>query len=234
MNINRWLWRIYPHVYDALLHSPLYQELLSQVIKSLHLEFPCKILDAGCGTGNLETAIYHSIYKDNVIIEAIDSSIYMLSIAGKKLPLTGRFRLMNLNAVLAYDGGIFDQVTMIHVFYALENPELTLREVYRVLRPQGTLVLANPRKGASIFRFIQKNLTYLRLDQRILFLIRMFFIVPINFLITNAGKSGYYHFLEQEDWSIILHKAGFTDISINLTYGDQDYMIIAKKGNKRE
>ncbi|MCP4706335.1 MAG: class I SAM-dependent methyltransferase [candidate division Zixibacteria bacterium] len=186
MKITSLFWDVYAIIYDTLLQSPLYRELVNQVIEHLSLESANTLLNAGCGTGNLELEILSRHY--NLTTEAVDSSIQMLSIAKKKIPNKVLFRQVNLNQKLDYDNNSFDRIAMIHVLYALTNPEFTLRELYRILRPDGILVVANPRKDASITKLIKANLLRLGLLQKFIFLLKMSHVIILNLFITRSGN----------------------------------------------
>ena len=105
------------------------------------------ILDAGCGTGNYLQAIHHKVRA----CYGIDVNEGMLTQAqrkfGKGSPVTfDHGSLVNL----PYPDDFFDGITCNQVIHHLDDPKQTdafpnvqaiLSTTYRVLRPQGVLVL---------------------------------------------------------------------------------------------
>jgi ubiquinone/menaquinone biosynthesis C-methylase UbiE len=234
MNLNNWLWPLYSKVYDSLLSTPLYQDLLDQVVNLLHLDGASTLLDAGCGTGNL---VHKVVSRDKVPlqIEAVDRSSQMLDIATKKVRSRQvQFKLTDLNQRLNYPDCTFDRIAMVHVLYALADPLSTLQELHRVLRRNGILIIANPRKGASVSKIMSANLSRLNWMGKITFLVRTSLVSLINIPITKAASHDHYHFLEKSDWEIKLDSVGFSDFSIISAYGEQDYLIVAVKGKQNE
>lgn len=97
-----------------------------------------KILDAGCGTGGM--LLFLKKYGEAY---GIDISSYAISLC-KKRGLAN----MTVGSVekLPYLSGFFDVVTCLDVLYhrQVKNDEKTLREIYRVLRPGGLLLIRVP------------------------------------------------------------------------------------------
>ena len=96
-----------------------------------------RILDAGCGTGLLAHRL-----KQFGKVEAIDISTYAVKFAKKR----------NINAKIASVEKIpaksnhFDAVVCLDVIYhqAVKNDLAALREIYRVLKPNGILIMRVP------------------------------------------------------------------------------------------
>lgn len=234
MNLNSWLWPLYSKVYDSLLSTPLYQDLLDQVVNLLHLDGVSTLLDAGCGTGNLVHKII-SLDRETLQIEAVDRSSQMLDIATNKVrSRQAQFRLTDLNNRLNYPDCAFDRIAVVHVLYALADPLFTLQELHRILRWNGILIVANPRKGASVSKIMSANLSRLNWMGKIIFLVRTSLVSLINISITKAASHHHYHFLEKSDWEIKLESVGFSNFSIISAYGEQDYLIVAVKGKQNE
>jgi len=228
MDINQWLWPKYARTYDKLLHSPLYQDLTDEVIQSLNLETASSFLDAGCGTGNLEKKIASRCFRSLQQMNAIDSSPEMLDIAIEKVKGV-HFEQADLNHKLIYPDNSFDRIAMINVLYALSDPEFTLAEMCRILKPDGIAVIVNPCKGSSILKLVRANLKRIDPGKKLAFCLRMFLLLCMNMVIAAAARSGYYHFWGKEKWEEILPQKGFIGRSIFPTYADQAYMVVAEK-----
>ena len=114
------------------------------------------ILDVGCGTGTLLGELLGK--KPQVRSYGLDLSEEMLEVAREKLPKCTE--LVHGEAeVLPYDNNKFEMVIMVHSFNYFINPEQAIREAYRVLKPGGTLVIAD-RMVSGIKKFFVEGNNY--------------------------------------------------------------------------
>lgn len=96
-----------------------------------------RILDVGCGDGSLSLYIkdkFRRFYGAEISEEAA-------RVAQKQGNLLS---LMDLNISLSYKDNVFDVVTCLDVIEHLLEPRLLLAEIYRVLQPNGQLILTTP------------------------------------------------------------------------------------------
>jgi len=97
-----------------------------------------KVLDLGCGNGR-----FFEFFKEkNIDYFGVDSSEKLIEIAKKKYP-KGKFQVANaLN--LPFPSNFFDKVYSLAVLHHIPSKEFRLRflkEVKRVLKPEGLLIL---------------------------------------------------------------------------------------------
>lgn len=99
------------------------------------------ILDAACGTGLLAKQISKFLGKDGKIV-LLDASKEMLRIAENRLKDLEDVHL-SLGDVhnLPFKLESFSKVVSVSAFHYLENPQEALSEFYRVLKPEGSLVI---------------------------------------------------------------------------------------------
>jgi len=109
---------------------------------SKHVPQPAKVLDFGCGAGNLATSLYVRGYKvtacdiaENMIAEARQMFV-ATSIEWVNLPTEWRR--------LPFTDNAFDGVIASSVFEYLADLDLAFGELARVLRPGGVLVFSVP------------------------------------------------------------------------------------------
>lgn len=223
------VWNLYARAYDTINKTVPYLEMLEEVMEKMGLAPGQRILDVGCGTGNLERKILDAQPTNEII--GIDIAEKMLEKARNKFKKgeTASFSLTDFNQATAYQDGYFDRIVSINSFYALNNLEKAVWKFYRLLKPGGKIIIANPHEKSRIlkiflaqkkvignFRFLISLLTNLP---------NILFILMINFLFLRPNKN----FLSFDEMQEILRKIGFENIEISLTYADQNLLATALK-----
>jgi SAM-dependent methyltransferase len=97
-----------------------------------------RILDAGCGSGPLSAALR----AKGAIVTGVDGSPAMLELARQRLGDDVALHVADLSRPLPFDDGAFDDVVASLVLHYLRDWEAPLRELRRVLRPGGRLILS--------------------------------------------------------------------------------------------
>lgn len=103
-----------------------------------------KILDVGCGDG----IWYNELRKRGINVVGIDTSDYDLN------KLNERAKILNLKTEaikadaqeMPFENNVFDKVYSISTLEHIEDDKKVFREVARVLKPNGLLVLSIPMK----------------------------------------------------------------------------------------
>jgi len=108
------------------------------------------VLDAGCGTGHYAVALAQAGFH----VTGIDYAPGMLAHARAKqtqaLDNHLTFRRMDLDQRLDLPDASFDHVINISVLQNVADPIFTLRELWRVVRPGGTLLLLHVPRPPSL------------------------------------------------------------------------------------
>ncbi len=240
--MNRILWKIYAFFYDALYELLPYQFLLKSTLDAIEWDKGnIQLLDAGCGTGNLELFI-SKLHKDcNLRIEAIDSSSAMLHKARKKMEQHAwiAFKLTDLNANLPYEDEFFSDIVSINSIYATQNPQQVLHEFHRKLQWGGKLIVVNPKRNPKIMDVFLDHLRMSmnatnRHNKYILLrnlgkLPQFLIIIIVNLLIIKFSQNNRYHFYDLNELTDLITKCNFNILETKLLYGDTDIFVLAQK-----
>ncbi len=175
---------------------------------------PGKVLDLGCGTGDLAINIAR-LSRNDVAVVGVDYSRPMLAIATRKAASTGRGRAISFlsgdAAGLPFPGGYFDCIGISFAFRNLtyKNPlaQRHLAEVLRLLRDGGSYVIVETSQPKSN-------------------LLRKLFHLYLRWVVSRlgywlSGNKGAYHYLAEsaagfhtsEEVKEMLLGAGFRRVS---------------------
>ena len=114
----------------------------NKIIDGLDLKPEDKIVDVGCGDGFFLYLLSHLTVKLN--LTGSDSDKRILTIAKKNLGKK-RIRLVYEDATnMPFPKNNFDKAIMTEVLEHIEDDKKALREVYRILKPKGILIITVP------------------------------------------------------------------------------------------
>lgn len=173
------------------------------VTASAALQGGDRILDVGCGDGTLSCYITDKFRK-----------IYGAEIAKDAANFAQRQEvfpsIMDVNMSLSYKDNTFDAITCLEVVEHLLNPCHLLSEMYRILRPNGQLVLTTPniRNFRNLYQLIFKG------------------TFPHTSPDTFVWGGGHLHYFTRKDMNTLLKEVGFKRIGFFI---NQDQFRISKK-----
>lgn len=126
--------------YDKIFEGVFFPRIL-QVIRDLHIEPGASVLEVGVGTG-----LALSSYPHDCHVTGIDLAPDMLERARRKVVREG-WKHIDLAVGdaqnLDFPDESFDYVTSFHVVSVVPEPKRMMREMVRVCRPGGTIVIIN-------------------------------------------------------------------------------------------
>jgi len=156
-----------------------------ETLRRLPMTSGARVLDVGCGTGELMRRL-RAKYP-HAVLAGLDPVAEMLAVARDKLSGDEDLRTGYADA-LPWGAGAFDVVVSCNMFHYISHPVQALREMGRVLRPGGSLVLTDWCDDYLACRVC--NL-YLRLTNR-----------------------AFYKTYRQAECRELLHAAGYRDVTI--------------------
>ena len=177
---------------------------------------PQKVLDVATGTGDVAILTYRILHPEK--ITGIDISEGMLELGKQKiakLALTDKIELQNGDSeVIAFENNNFDAITVAFGVRNFQNLEKGLKEMYRVLKPGGKLVVLEFSKSDAgilsvLFNFYMNKVT------------------PAIGKLFAKNKDAYTYlnhsvqaFPEGQTFLNIMHEAGFTQTYLKkLSFG---------------
>ena len=118
------------------------ERTLTEALDGLQLSGTKRILDVGCGTGELERLALARFHAPQIV--GIDLSPTMLAIARVKLAAVPsvRFEVAHAEA-LPFEPDTFHVVICASMLHHATQPDQVVQECARVLRPSGQLVLVD-------------------------------------------------------------------------------------------
>ncbi|AGF58094.1 ubiquinone/menaquinone biosynthesis C-methylase UbiE [Clostridium saccharoperbutylacetonicum] len=149
---------IYDESDDGKFVAPMYGEIISRIIS----EKPKRVLDLGCGTGNVLKRL-----KENkeIVLSGLDLSENMIEIAKKNVGDRAELKVGDAEYI-PWNDDTFDVIVCNASFHHYPNPEKVLLEMKRVLKKNGTLIIGDPtcpimiRQILNIFCKLSNNGDY--------------------------------------------------------------------------
>lgn len=190
-----------------------YFRLIEKFVPKKSINF----LDIGTATG--ETLLIAKNKGFNFF--GIDISEFAIEKTKKKLKSQEREKIFiqNIEEKTQFKDNYFDIIFMLDVIEHFKNPFKALKEVYRILKPEGIFLLTTPNSNA-LAKFFLRNKWYGLKDKTHFFFFSQF---SLQYLLRKIGFNIKY-------WrNISESKYPFIDLFINLFNFGGQIIIIAKK-----
>lgn len=138
--------------YDKRIFKNFLLNPVQKAVEFVNVKKKSKILDAGCGTGNLLKILENE--NKNLELYGVDISKEMLKIARKKLKIAK----IKLEAVekLTFKKDYFDYIFSIDSFHHHYNNRLVMRNFYRILKKEGYLIVVDFSFGIFLNKIFNK------------------------------------------------------------------------------
>lgn len=172
----------YAPLYD-LLFGRVFHQGRKAIIKELKEIAPDNVLEVGVGTG-----LMLPMYPKSVEVTGIDISADMLDKAKQKISphCEASISLLQVNGEsLPFNDDHFSCVTLPYTYSVTPNPEQLIREIRRVCKPDGHIIIANHFSGVkSPWALLEKMVS------------------PFATKIGFQSDFSYQKYVEQVDWKI--------------------------------
>jgi PAS domain S-box-containing protein len=249
-------WRDYLSHFHYISNISDYWHLLDQIYSLMgRLDEGERILDAGCGNGNFGMfLLINQAYRQqnalrvkfnppqyvgidfvpNALVQARRNLEKVTADLQGKFPtvltphslLRTSFGLVDLHMPLPFRDDQFDRIVCNLVLSYLDDPLFTLRELLRVLAPNGRLILTNLKPHADLSQ-VYRN--FLHLAQR------PEEVEEAKQLLNNSGRimqcesNGIFRFFDKQELSMLLTSSGAVQPRIYSTFANQAYLAVAEK-----
>ncbi len=204
----------------------LHRRWKRRMVELAHAQRPKRALDLCCGTGDLAMGLV----LQSCQVLGLDFSGRMLAVARRRIghgrELAPSFIRADALSIPAIDGA-FDLVTIGYGLRNLVDMQLGLNEIYRILRPGGSLLIldfgkpTNPVWRATYFLYLRT-------------------LVPLLGWILAGDGHAYAYILPslkaypaQTGVTRALERAGFGDISLRNYLGGVTSLHLARKSSEK-
>jgi 2-polyprenyl-3-methyl-5-hydroxy-6-metoxy-1,4-benzoquinol methylase len=107
-----------------------------------------RLLDIGCGTGHF----LYAMKQDGWEVEGIEKSPKARSFAESEFGLS----VIDTSQIAAHKDNSFDCITLWHVLEHFNDPEMIMKEIRRLLKPDGICVIALPNSDSEDAKYYGK------------------------------------------------------------------------------
>lgn len=249
-------WEKYLNKFVLIHKSVDYRSLLSDISDELGVDQGERALDAGCGNGDFgawlmermvdklfrekirqdqfrPVAYYGLDFIEKSLKEAELKNLNFIRRLYRELSLRDRYPLIKYSYVLAdleqrlpFDDGHFDKICCNLVLSYVSDPQFSLRELCRVLKPGGKIIISSLKPYADLSQ-IYRNFADMTENQEELKEARK--------LLSAAGRikqkedAGIYTFFFEEELKKLLQNAGIGIVTVKRTFGGQANFISGRK-----
>lgn len=252
---ERQFWAEYLSSYLMLSKVPDYRRYLSLIQELLgDIRDGDVLLDAGCGVGYfgawLIAALFNRQKKTGVKFPAfryigldfVESALRQSKAqhdqivarclaeqrgaGGKGIPVEFVYLLGDLNELLSLPDGSVDKICCSLVLSYLKEPLLCARELMRVLRPGGQLVVTSLKPYPDLSQIYRNFITQAETEQDIL---------EARRLLSNAGQirqkegEGHYSFYSEKELTALMVAIGGEKVKAQRSFGNQANVAVASK-----
>jgi ubiquinone/menaquinone biosynthesis C-methylase UbiE len=232
---------------QLLTATSAYREFMAAQVEGLAIQPGDAVVDLGAGTGDLplhlaasgELAPGVAIDEVDFVGEALRRGADRLAEAAPACALDVRRIVADLDVGrserFALESERYHAVLASLLISYLAHPEVFLREVFRVLRPGGRLVLSSMRRDADVSKLYVEGLAEFKTPSERARLgpgaAEHFDDLTRSFLndasrILDMEERGRFRFWDPQELSDLVANAGFSHIATQLVFGDPPQAVV--------
>jgi ubiquinone/menaquinone biosynthesis C-methylase UbiE/pimeloyl-ACP methyl ester carboxylesterase len=233
---------------ELLTSGSAYRQMMELQIDSLQLSSSERVIDLGAGTGSFELQLARGRkYAPPLFITAIDYVGEALKRARDRLSavaapeglivsyLEADLNLLHSQHRIPVESGSFEAAIASLLLSYLEGPELVLREICRILRPGGRMVISSLRRDADISGLYMEASAELHLgiarhelpglEEEILGTSLRNFLNDAS-KVLELEEAGSFRFWEANELTGMVAEAGFTEVKSTPSLGDPPQAVV--------
>jgi ubiquinone/menaquinone biosynthesis C-methylase UbiE len=228
-------------LYDRLTPES-YLESMRKVVAILPYKPGQKIWDAGCGTGLLLLFLGNMVKRGTVYYgtDLLSAGLSQVRMRARDLRISDRVACVksDITAAPVFKKDTLDVVVAHFSIYTIrqnDKRQLALRNMYRVLKPGGLLIVCCPSKNYDAGKIIEESCNLIRTRTGLLqTAIRRMFFYPftkwlgLNF-IQNQLESGQWMAYTRDELTEELQCAGFEIRHSEAVYAGGAYLMCGHK-----
>lgn len=136
--------------WDERFYTEELRNRLTGLVRLFSVRAGMHVLDVGCGTGGIIPYLLEAVGPGGKI-DAIDYAEEMIRLAQQKFRTEKRVQLHAVSVEeLPFENKTFDHVVCFGVFPHLDDRPKALREIYRVLKDDGNVIIAHALSSEEI------------------------------------------------------------------------------------
>jgi ubiquinone/menaquinone biosynthesis C-methylase UbiE/pimeloyl-ACP methyl ester carboxylesterase len=232
---------------QILTASSAYRRFMADQIEALRIRSDTHLVDLGSGLGELTHSVERTssitsptrITELDIVTEVLKRSRARTADRAQRPFSVSRVAadLDSRAGCIPFKSGSADAVLASLMISYLPDPAAVLREVLRILVPNGRLVVSSMRRDADISRIHAEGVAELQASapsamppslglEGSLDVVQREFLNSASKLI-DLEESGRFQFFDGAELDLLLRTAGFVDITVTPSFGDPPQAIIA-------
>ena len=232
----RLIWSLYAMAYDVLTKLVPYRDQLEDIYRALTLTGTERVLDVGCGTGNV--SCFLKSRRPGLQLCLVEPCRAMMKRAQRKLRDDVGVEFHQGSLETARLSGAFDRVLAINVLYCIPKEESSrmISDLLSLMPKGGVLVVSDPAPESTWMAIAKGHVVGLNgrgLFGQLAAAMGMLVLIPeviwvalANVAIEVFLRKGIYTFRSEAEWR---DEFPGTSVTVTRTYASQNWLLTIRK-----